>query len=101
MPKMVFVSFDVVQENFPPGTPMPEFYSISIDDPMSSPVDVPYGGDHKGEFPAVAAGHWTVSIDMKQADGTHLGTVATGTVDVPEDDVMLDAPIDVHLTVGT
>jgi hypothetical protein len=100
MPQPVFVSFDVESTAFPPGTPTPASYSIAIDDPMSSPVDVPYGGDHKGEFPAVAAGHWTVSIDMKHADGTHLGTVATGTVDVPEDDVLLDAPIDVHLTVG-
>ena len=99
MPHPVKVTFDTESQQFPAGT-TPTHYEVTITDPMSTPVDVPYGGPHEADFPTVAAGLWTVSVEMQQADGAALGTLVSGEVDVPEDDVALDAPIAVHLTVG-
>jgi hypothetical protein len=100
MPHPVHITWDVQPTRFAAGTVTPASYAVAIDDPTSTAIDVPYGTVHEADFPEVAAGHWTVSIDMKEPDGTHLGTLVTGTVDVPADDVFLDAPVMVHLSVG-
>jgi hypothetical protein len=100
MPKAVHVSWEVTGTAFPGDTDVPELYTVSIDDPTSSPVTIPVDGPNEADFPAVAAGHWTVTVGMAQADGTVFGTAVTGEVDVPPDDVMVDVPIMVNLTAG-
>jgi hypothetical protein len=103
MPRSVRATLTIAERGqYPFNTPTPASYLFSLNDGVSTPIALPYGGSGAlvVTFPAVPAGTWSGSARMQLPDGTLIGPTATGQVTVLPDDVPLNEPVTLALAVA-